>query len=246
MDVKDRFKKIQDRIAAAAARSGRNIHDITVVAVTKYAAMAQIQELIAAGHYDLGESRVQQLQLRAAEVKQWLREGDSPPLPAPERINWHMIGHLQRNKAALALSLAKLIHSVDSLRLAEELNTLAKRHGRMAQLLLEINTTGEENKYGMAPAAARPMARAIHTMENVRLLGLMTMARQSENPEEARPAFVRLRNLYEDILREKSAGPCFTHLSMGMSGDFEVAVEEGATLVRIGTALFGTDSGRMA
>jgi pyridoxal phosphate enzyme (YggS family) len=246
MNVKDRFKKIQDRIAAAAARSGRNIHDITVVGVTKYATMAQIQELIAAGHFDLGESRVQQLQLRAQEVKRWLLEGVCPTLAAPEKINWHMIGHLQRNKASLALSLAWLIHSVDTLRLAEELNAQAKRHGQMAQLLLEINTTGEENKYGAAPAAARPMARAIHKLENVRLMGLMTMARQSENPEDSRPAFVCLRNLYEEILREKSAGPHFTHLSMGMSGDFEVAVEEGATLVRIGTALFGAESGRMA
>jgi pyridoxal phosphate enzyme (YggS family) len=242
MAVLDRYKDIQERIARAAAKGRRAAKDITLVAVTKSAAPEGIKQLIETGHREFGESRVLQLQQRAAQIHEWLTRsaGKGPkPLPAPEEIRWHMIGHLQRNKVKPVLQSCVAIHSVDSLRLAEEIHTGIEKLNRPMQVYLEVNVSGENSKYGVAVGAAVHLAEQIDTMEGVHLVGLMTMAPYSENPEDARPHFVRLREVFEEVKFRKIGGDRFKHLSMGMSGDFEVAIQEGATVVRIGTALFG-------
>jgi|WetSurMetagenome_2_1015567.scaffolds.fasta_scaffold376401_1 PLP dependent protein len=242
MAVIDRYKDIQERIARAAAKSRRAAKDITFIAVTKSAAPEGIKQLIEAGHREFGESRVLQLQQRAAQIQEWLARsvGKGPkPLPAPEDIHWHMIGHLQRNKVKPVLTSCMAIHSVDSLRLAEEIHAGIEKLNRPMQVYLEVNVSGENSKCGVAVGAAVHLAEQIDTMEGVHLVGLMTMAPYSEDPENARPHFVRLREVFEEVRFRKIGGDRFKHLSMGMSGDFEVAIQEGATVVRIGTALFG-------
>ena len=242
MALLDRYKDIQDRIARAAAKTRRRPQDITLVAVTKAASPEAIKQLIDAGHTEVGESRVLQLQQRAVQISEWLARQagkTDKPLPAPENIHWHMVGHLQRNKVKPLLSVASVIHSVDSLRLAEEIHSGIEKLGRSMQVMLEVNVSSESSKNGVAVGAAVHLAEQIDTMEGVQLIGLMTMAPYSEDPEEARPHFARLREIFEEVRFRKIGGERFKHLSMGMSGDFEVAIQEGATMVRIGSALFG-------
>jgi len=259
MNLQDRYKKVQETIAAAAAKGRRSANEITTIAVTKAATTEQIKQLVEMGHRDLGESRVQQLQQRAAQIDEWLarqqtRMADEPKvraknLPAPGALRWHMIGHLQRNKVRPVMTLCRYIHSVDSLRLAEEVQEEAERvNASLAagaprpdpmQVLLEVNVAGEGSKFGVAVGAAQHLAEQIDTMDDVHLIGLMCMAPFSSNPEDARPVFARLREIFEEIRFHKIGGEKFKHLSMGMSGDYAVAVEEGATMVRLGTAIFG-------
>lgn len=242
MALMDRYREIQDRIAAAAARARRSAKEITLIAVTKSGSMEGIKQLVEAGHRDLGESRVQQLQQRAAQVTEWLsrqiERGEGTALQ-PADIQWHMVGHLQRNKVKPMLQFCRVVHSVDSLRLAEEIHTAVEKLGQPVQVLLEVNVAEESSKYGVAVGAAVHLAEQIDTMEGVQLVGLMAMAPYSTNPEDARPHFARLREIFEEVRFRKIGGERFKHLSMGMSGDFEVAIEEGATMVRIGSALFG-------
>ncbi|MGC8551922.1 MAG: YggS family pyridoxal phosphate-dependent enzyme [Phycisphaerae bacterium] len=241
MGVAEQVSHIKQRIAAAAHKARRSPDEVTLVAVTKYATAQQIHELIAAGVRDLGESRVQQMQSHIDEVNGWLAGAASSgaALPAPRELRWHMIGHLQRNKANQAISLACCIHSIDSLRIAEEINELAARLDQPVKVLMEVNTSGEASKFGVSVPAATHLCEQIETMGNLSLVGLMTMAPQTDDPEKARYCFGLLRELFEEIRFHKMAGEQFEHLSMGMSGDFEAAIEEGATMVRIGTALFG-------
>jgi PLP dependent protein len=265
MNLLDRFKKVQDSIAAAAGKARRDPKNVTLIAVTKSASTEQIKQLVEVGHMDFGESRVQQLQQRAAQIDEWLGRQQArraagvgtgasaeKQLPAPGAIRWHMIGHLQRNKVKPVMTLCRVIHSVDSLRLAEEiqeeaerLNTAAGGAGGAApklppmQVLLEVNVAGEGTKFGVAVGAAQHLAEQIDTMDELQLVGLMGMAPFSSNPEDARPVFARLREIFEEIKFRKIGGEKFKHLSMGMSGDYTVAVEEGATMVRLGTAIFG-------
>ncbi len=247
VDVIANLRGVQARIAAAAARVRRDPAAIKLVAVTKSGRVDQIFDLIRAGPRSFGESRVQQLQLRYAEVKAWLERenaasaagnGYAQAALGETPIEWHMIGHLQTNKASAAVTYSNLIHSVDSLRLVELLGEIGVRRGIKIPILLEVNTTDDPDKYGMPPMAAFHVAEETANVPGLKFLGLMTMARHADNPEEARPAFVRLRELFEDIAARKTGGPHFKHLSMGMSGDFEVAIEEGATIVRVGSALF--------
>jgi pyridoxal phosphate enzyme (YggS family) len=241
MGVLDNYKKIQENIAASAARVKRSPAEITLVAVTKTASPEQVKHLIEAGHRDLAESRVLQLQQRAAQIAEWLARQagkNDKKLPAPEEIIWHMIGHLQRNKVKPVLLISSIIHSCDSLRLAEEIQAAAGKSEKTTRILLEVNVSGESTKFGVAVGAALHLAEQIDTMEGVQIIGLMTMAPHSENPEKARPYFVRLREIFEEIRFKKIGGAHFQHLSMGMSGDYQVAIEEGATMVRVGTALF--------
>ncbi|MFZ2873031.1 MAG: YggS family pyridoxal phosphate-dependent enzyme [Phycisphaerales bacterium] len=259
-----RYASVQERVAQAAARSGRKPGEIILVAVTKTAAPEQIRTLLELGHRDFGENRVQVLMQHAAIVEEYFARqklvpagkhravgGESlfetsdaklrpaPTLPAGrDGVRWHMIGHLQRNKARKVVEFTRLIHSVDSLRLAEELQQLALRRDQVIEVLLQVNCSGESQKYGCPLPAAIPLAEQIGTMINVRLRGLMTMAAEGK-PEDARPAFARCRDLFEEMAtRGVSEGP-FNLLSMGMSGDFEVAVSEGANIVRVGSAIFG-------
>ncbi len=232
MDFQERYNHITETIHSTARKARREPNEITFVAVTKNAQAADLQKLLELGHRDLGESKLQHLQQRAVEVEPWL--GDPP-----QSVRWHMIGHLQRNKVKATLQLASLVHSVDSLRLAEEIQIAATRLEKTVAIMLEVNTGEESTKYGVAVGAAQHLAEQIDTMEGVHLVGLMTMAPRSENAEDSRRYFVRLREIFEEIKFRKIGGTHFRHLSMGMTQDYAVAIEEGATMVRIGTALFG-------
>ncbi len=250
--LKGRYEEVRARVEDAARRSGRRPQDVVLVAVTKFAEPDEIRELIELGHLDFGENKVQQLAQRAAQVQEWLarssslRKGNAVESPdLPESVRWHMIGRLQRNKVKKAIECARLIHGIDSLRLAEEIQVAAMRKDLTVDLLLQVNCSGEASKQGIAIPAALHLAEQIDTMVNVRLRGLMTMAPIVENPEEARPVFSRLRECFEDL---QQAGVGVDHgqfniLSMGMTNDFEVAISEGANVVRIGSAIFGERTG---
>lgn len=255
--LRDRYSTVRERIAAAARKSGRDPAAIMLVAVTKHAEPDQIRELMQLGHIDFGENRVQQLTQRAVMIGEWLARQRVMPgasqsrsaadlLPQssrsvtpPPAVRWHMIGHLQRNKARKVVELCRLIHSVDSLRLAEELQLIAAKREDPVEILLQVNCSGEESKFGCAIGAAIHLAEQIETMVQVKVRGLMTMAPLSATPDEARPTFGRCRELFEEIRDSGVVSPAFNILSMGMSHDFEVGIEEGANMVRIGTALFG-------
>ena len=165
--------------------------------------------------------------------------GGGGKTPDPPAVRWHMIGHLQRNKARKMAEIVRLVHSVDSLRLAEELQAIATRRDEVIDVLVQVNCSGEAQKFGCPLPAAIPLAEQIDTMVNVRVRGLMTMAAEGETPEDARQAFVRCRELFEELKKSGVSPGNINLLSMGMSGDFEVAIEEGANIVRVGSAIFG-------
>jgi pyridoxal phosphate enzyme (YggS family) len=244
LSLRERYDEVRKRVAAAAARSGRAARDVIVVAVTKTAGVDQIRSLIEMGHEDFGENRVQSLEKRMLVIDEFLRRHrelgvSRDGVRIPDRVRWHMIGHLQRNKVRRIAGRVRLIHSVDSLRLVEELHAIAVRLEEPIELLVQVNVSGEGQKYGLAPAAAKHLVDQIDTMIGLKPRGLMCMAPLSENPEDSRPVFERAREIYEDIKRAGSGGATFDILSMGMSSDFEVGVECGSNLVRIGTAIFG-------
>ena len=229
------LRLIRETIAEACARTGRRTDEVGIVAVTKAVGMDQIKALLDLGVTELGENRVQQLLLRAGELDAHLQRRRNE-LPAKPR--WHMVGHLQRNKVKAVLAVAGVIHSVDSLRLAEEISTRAEKNGPIVDVMLQVNCSQEPQKFGCAVGAALHLGELVCTLKNIRLTGLMTMAPLTKNAEKARPTFVRLRELFEEMRGEKVGGEDFRHMSMGMSQDYPVAVEEGATILRIGTALF--------
>jgi pyridoxal phosphate enzyme (YggS family) len=217
----DRLAAVKARIAAACRRAGREPDAVTLVAVTKTVSAPVAALVPELGVTDLGESRPQELWKKAEA------------LPA---ARWHLIGHLQRNKIDRTVPLAVLLHSVDSVRLLDALDAFGRKRGTPVPLLLEVNCSREAAKGGFTPEEVPALGERITSLEGVRVEGLMTMAAYHENPEECRPAFAELRAL-RDRLREATGMP-LPHLSMGMSNDFEVAVEEGATLVRVGTTIF--------
>lgn len=223
--------QIQNEIAQAAQRAGRDPKEITLVAVTKTYPVQFIREVHKAGLYNVGENRVQEA---VPKIETLRDEGTTPPL------TWHLIGHLQSNKARLAVQHFDLIHSVDSLKLAKEINRHAVAAEKTQPILVQVNVSGEETKSGIHPGnAVEVIGEILELCPNVPIHGLMTMAPLG-TAEAARPTFTGLRNL-RDRLAEELKHPGFDprHLSMGMSNDFRVAIEEGATLVRIGSALFG-------
>ncbi len=255
-----RYRDVTERVGAAAVRSGRKASDVMVVAVSKYAELDQIRELIALGHMDFGESRVQSLIQRAAVIEEIFgrqlavpqvaaaqraarskqQESDGlPALPPATRVRWHMIGHLQRNKVKKVVGLARLIHSVDSLRLIEEIQTAATKRDEVVEILIQVNCSEEPQKYGCAVAAAMHLCEQAESSIHMRVRGFMTMAPHSSNPEDSRPTFDRCRDLFSDAKRHGVGGPHFNILSMGMSNDFEVAIDCGSNLVRVGSAIFG-------
>jgi hypothetical protein len=240
----ERYGEVRERVAAACARSGRDPSRVILVAVTKHADVDQIRELIELGHRDFGENRVQQLTQRAAMIDETIRRrqtlrSTAAGAPAPELPRWHMIGHLQRNKARRVVECTRLIHSVDSMRLAEELQAIGLKRETPVEVLLQVNVSGEDSKSGCPVPAIEAMAGALESMAYLRVRGLMTMAPLSENPEQSRPHFARLRELFQDMAEAGYGDGKFNLLSMGMSGDYEVGIEEGANLVRVGTAIFG-------
>lgn len=243
--VTDNLKRVQDRIAEAAGRSKRTADDITLVAVTKTVELPVIRLLIEQGMRHFGENRVQQMVQRAAimheqyERRRTLGEGQS----APDDICWHMIGHLQRNKVGMMLPWIHMVHSVDSLRLAEEIAERGKKLGLPPiQILIQVNITEEPQKYGIPPAAALYLVEQLTTVEGITVVGLMAMGEATDDPETCRPYFARMYELFEEIRYEGVAGPHFRHLSMGMTQDYTIAIEEGATMVRVGSALFESEA----
>ena len=223
MDLAANLSSIQQRIQAACARSGREASSVMLLAVSKGQPPDRVSALAAAGQTHFGENRVQE-----ARVKISL---------CPGRLRWHMIGHLQSNKARDAVRFFEMIQSVDSLHLAEEINACAAKSAKTMSVLLEVNIAGEASKFGYRPETLLAEFLALNALPKIEIHGLMTIAPWTPTPEKVRPIFRRLRELKkqcEDIL-----GVPLPHLSMGMTGDFEVAIEEGATIVRIGTALFG-------
>jgi len=237
--LSENYKRVRDRIQAACHRSSRDPGDVRLVAVTKLVEVDVIRAVIEMGMVDLGERRVQELVKRAGMINEHLaRRRTLEPGTCPPTPRWHMIGHLQRNKVRQLLPWVDMIHSLDSLRLAEEISNEAVKLGRVVPCLIEINVSGEKSKYGIAVGAASYLAEQVVEMPGVSIVGLMTMAPLVENAEEVRSYFRRLREMFEDMKNEGVVKPEFRELSMGMTNDFEVAIEEGATLVRIGTALF--------
>lgn len=244
--LRDAYRRVNDQIAEAAERSGRRREDVVLVAVTKNASPDQIRAIVEMGQVDLGENRVQHLAQRVAQMEEFLSRkrtlGSAATRAAsesPQHVRWHMIGHLQRNKVKTVVPLVQLIHSVDSLRLAEELHAYGARHDVTIDILLQVNTSGETSKFGVAAPAAIHLAEQIDTMMYVRLRGIMTMAPYSENPEDSRPTFARAAEIFAEMQVARIGGSDLNILSMGMTNDFQVAIEEGANLVRIGRALFG-------
>ena len=216
--------RVRERIAAACARAGRSPDEVTLIAVTKYAELDWVRGLVDLGVTDLGESRPQQLVARAEQL--------------PPHVRWHQIGHLQRNKADILLPVVARIHSVDSLRLIEHLAKSATKLGCRPRILLEVNVSGEASKDGFMVDELLSAWPLILEHDSLAIDGLLTMAPLEDDPEAARPTFRGLREL-RDRLRDSSGGrDLLSDLSMGMSGDFEIGIEEGATLIRIGSSLF--------
>jgi PLP dependent protein len=224
-EIKARLESLQERVAAAAQKVGRIPADITVVAVAKTIPVELIEEAIELGVKHVGENRVQEASPKFEKIG--------------KKVTWHMVGHLQTNKVKRALEIFDVIQSVDSVRLGEAISERAKTIGQAANVLLEVNTSGEESKYGFDPDELHGGVEQICALEGVRIKGLMTVGPLVAKPEEARAAFVLLRELSERISGLGLPDVDMSVLSMGMSGDFEVAIEEGATMIRVGTAIFG-------
>lgn len=223
MSIAKNLRRVRERMAEACERSERDPQDVTLVAVTKYAPLEAVRELIAEGQLVLAESRPQQLLERAADL--------TDPRP-----NWHLIGHLQRNKARKLLPVVDCIHSVDSLRLAETIDRLGEELVIKPRIFIEVNVAGETSKDGFDMIALQAAWPRLERLEHIVIGGLMTMAPYADDAESARPVFRELRAL-RDRLADGGRWP-LPDLSMGMSGDFEVAIEEGATLIRVGHLLF--------
>jgi len=221
--ISDNLINIHSRMQDATHRVGRQVSDVRLVAVSKTYPPAVIQEAWNAGQHVFGENRVQDALPKIAEL--------------PAEAEWHFIGHLQSNKIRKALPAFTLIHGVDNLELAQQINRIAGEMGLTANILLEINVSGEASKFGFSPTDLRQNLEDLLCLPNIRINGLMTMAPYSEDPETARPVFSKLRILRDELAAK--TGQSLRELSMGMSGDFEVGIEEGATIVRIGSSIFG-------
>lgn len=222
--IKDNVKRVLENIAESAVKSGRNPEDVTLVAVTKTVTAKEAQEVMDAGVLTLGENRVQSL-LDKYEVL-----ADKP--------TWHLIGHLQTNKVKYIADKVSLIHSVESLKLAEEIDRKFKAVNKTADILVQVNVSGEESKFGITPFDTFNLIEEISKLENVHIQGLMTMAPLIATPDECRKYFYELKKLSQKIDDKKYENVSMRHLSMGMSGDYKEAILEGATIVRVGSALF--------
>lgn len=230
MSIADNLRRVRERIARAAEQSGRAPDAVRLVAVTKYVDATAAAELVAAGCHDLAESRPQALWTKAPAV------GQLAPAAGPG-VQWHLVGHLQRNKVRRTLPLVEWIHSVDSERLLAAIDAEAPT-ARSVQVLLEVNTSGEASKHGLAPEAVEPLLEAATRFPHVAICGLMTMAALEGGEAVAERNFAALRTLRDRLRSVAPRGVRLDELSMGMSGDFEAAIRQGATMVRIGTALW--------
>ncbi|MFR4350920.1 MAG: YggS family pyridoxal phosphate-dependent enzyme [Roseburia sp.] len=221
----ENLKAVERQIEEACKRAGREREDVTLIAVSKTKPVAMLQEVYSEGVRDFGENKVQELCDKIEQL--------------PRDIKWHMIGHLQRNKVKYIVGNVALIHSVDTYRLAEEINIHAKKKNITVPILVEINIAGEKTKFGTAAEDAMLLVEDISKLENVRIMGLMTIAPPVVDPEENRPYFRKIKQLSVDIINKNIDNVSMEILSMGMTGDYAVAIEEGATMVRVGTGIFG-------
>lgn len=223
--VRENLEEVRRRIVDACRRAGRDPGEVTLIAVSKTKPVSMLSEAYDAGARDFGENKVQEIVAKAPQL--------------PEDIRWHMIGHLQRNKVHQVVGRAVLIHSVDSLRLAEQIEAEAKKQGAEVDILLEVNVAEEESKFGFRLEEVEEAIRNISRLSHVHIQGLMTIAPFVQNSEENRPIFKKLYEFAVDIGKKNIDNVNMGVLSMGMTGDYEVAIEEGATMVRVGTGIFG-------
>ncbi len=223
--IKNNLEIINEKIKKAALKASRNPQEIKLVAVTKTATIEQIKEAISVGVKIIGENKVQE-----AKEKYQILSAD---------IEWHLVGHLQTNKVKYAIEIFDFIHSVDSIKLAKEIDKRSLQFGMITNVLVEVNVSGEETKYGIKPEEVEPFLKEISEFSRTRVRGLMTIAPIAEDKEEVRPYFRKLRELFEKIKSKNIKNVKMDYLSMGMTEDFEVAVEEGANMVRIGRGIFG-------
>lgn len=224
--IKDNVAEVEANIQKACERAGRSRDEVTLIAVSKTKPVSDIYEVMETGIKDYGENKVQELCDKIETIS--------------EPLNWHMIGHLQRNKVKYIVDKVQMIHSVDSLRLAQQISSEAVKKGVDVDILIEVNVAEEASKFGLSTEAVIQLAEDISKLPAVHIRGLMTVAPFTENPEDNRPYFRNLRQLAVDIARKNIDNVTMNELSMGMTGDYEVAIEEGATMVRVGTGIFGT------
>jgi len=225
-DIQKNLERVRSQIADVAEKSGRQPRDVELIAITKTHDAERVREAYEAGQSLFGESRVQEARAKIPEL--------------PSNLRWHLVGHLQKNKIRHALPLFELIHSVDSLALAQDMNRIAEEEGLHPRVLLEVNVAGEGSKFGFKPATLRAEMESLLALSRLSILGLMTIPPLAEEAEASRKHFVQLRELRDRVETEFHVD--LAQLSMGMTQDFAVAVEEGATLVRVGTAIFGERS----
>ena len=223
--LRENLQEVEERIQETCRRAGRDRSEVTLVAVSKTKPVAILQEAYDLGVRVFGENKVQEIREKYEAL--------------PKDIEWHMIGHLQTNKVKYIVDKVRLIHSVDSLRLAEVIEKEAEKHNRIVDILLEVNVAEEESKFGLKMPEVIPMAEKVVQLPHIRLRGLMTIAPFVENPEKNRAIFANLHDLYVDIKEKNIDNGTVSILSMGMTNDYEVAIEEGATMVRVGTGIFG-------
>ncbi|SFH60199.1 hypothetical protein SAMN05216405_4407 [Lachnospiraceae bacterium NLAE-zl-G231] len=226
--LKENLYQVQENMKEACRRSGRAESDVTLIAVSKTKPLTMLEEVYSLGIRDFGENKVQELVDKAEQL--------------PDDIRWHMIGHLQRNKVKYIVDKVYMIHSVDSLRLAEEISKEAVKRGIIVNILIEVNVAGEESKFGVTPEDTPGLVQEISHLPGILVRGLMTIAPFVENAEDNRIFFSALKKLYVDITNKNIDNVRMDYLSMGMTGDYEVAIEEGASFVRVGTGIFGERS----
>ncbi len=225
MSIRENIAHINQLKAEAAQRSGRSGEDVLLVAVTKLHDVDEINEAIDCGITDIGENKVQEIMDKYEHVKP---------------VRWHLIGHLQTNKVKYIIDKVSMIHSVDSLKLAQEINKRAQQHNLTMDILIQVNSAEEESKFGITTEETGQLIREIlDTCENIRIRGLMCIAPFEENPEDVRVYFAEVKKLYDEYGKMEHPHLDFKYLSMGMSGDFHVAIEEGSNLIRVGTSIFG-------
>jgi pyridoxal phosphate enzyme (YggS family) len=225
--IAENVKNIQEKIKNACIAAGRNPDSVTLIAVSKTFGFHEIEEVVHAGVLDIGENYVQEIREKRRQLVE----------PA---VRWHFIGHLQSNKVKYIADWVHLIHSVDNENVAAEIQKRGVQLGRVINLLIEVNTSGESSKFGVAPGKAIDLVRKLSTQPNIRVQGLMTISSYLPDPEESRPSFRLLKTVFDDINSANVLREPMKHLSMGMTHDFTVAIEESSTMVRIGTAIFGS------
>lgn len=223
--ILDNIKQVEENIIKSCEKVGRDPKEVTLIAVSKTKPYTAIEEALPSGVLDYGENKVQEL----TEKYEIL----------PKDIRWHMIGHLQRNKVKYLVGKVELIHSVDSLRLANQIETEFAKKNEIANILIEVNMAKEESKFGITSETTEQLVREISKLEHVRIKGLMTIAPYTDNPETNREYFRNMKKLSVDITEKNIDNVSMNVLSMGMTGDYQVAIEEGATMVRVGTGIFG-------